>query len=109
MAKIVHIHASKQPRRPHHIPAWAEKRHLNQADLGREIGADKSIVSRWYAGSSPGKEWQARLAAFFGCDEEALFRHPDEDWLWRKFKRHNEEERERMRKTIEAAFPDKTG
>ena len=109
MAKIVHIHASKQPRRPHHIQDWAEKRNLSQADLVRELGADKSVVSRWYAGASPGKEWQMKLASFFDVDEEALFRHPDEDWLMRKFKRHSEEERERMRKTIEAAFPDKTG
>jgi hypothetical protein len=38
------IHASKQPRRPHYIPEWAEKRGLTQAGLSRELGADKSTA-----------------------------------------------------------------
>jgi transcriptional regulator with XRE-family HTH domain len=110
MAKPVQIHRSKQPRRPHYIEAWAEKRHLSQADLARELGADKSVISRWYSGTSPSMDWQERLAALFHVEREALFRHPDEDWLARKLRRHTKEERERIIKMIEAAFPDpKTG
>jgi transcriptional regulator with XRE-family HTH domain len=110
MAKPVQIHRSKQPRRPHYIEEWAEKRNLAQADLARELGADKSVVSRWFSGTSPSLDWQERLAALFHVEREALFRHPDEDWLARKLRRHTKEERERIIKMVEAAFPDpKTG
>ncbi len=81
MAQIVKIHASKQPRRPHFIKEWAAKRRLSQADLARELDADKSIVSRWFAGATPGVEWQAKLAALFSVEPDSLFRHPDDDWL----------------------------
>lgn len=103
------IRASKQPRRPHFIPDWAEKRGLSQADLARETGADKSIVSRWYSGASPSVEWQERLAAFFHCDPESIFRHPDDDWIARFFRNRSAEEVERAKKLLEAAFPKRTG
>lgn len=108
MSGIVHIHRSKQPRRPHFIKEWAEKRQLSQADLARELGADKSIISRWFSGSSPGVEWQAKLAALFGIEPGAIFRHPDEDWLYRFLRGRTEKERERIRNMVEAAFPDET-
>jgi transcriptional regulator with XRE-family HTH domain len=106
MAKTVQIHKSKQPHRPHYIEAWAEKRRLTQADLARELGADKSVISRWYSGTSPSLDWQEKLAALFHVEREALFRDPDEHWLARKLKRHTKEERERIINMIEAAFPD---
>ncbi len=62
MSEITSIHKSKQPRRPHYIAEWAELRGLTQADLARELGADKSVVSRWFNGTSPSQEWQERLA-----------------------------------------------
>ena len=76
MAKIVKIHTSKQPRRPHFIQEWASRYHLRQADLAREIGVDKSVVNRWWAGASPGEDHQANLAARFMIDRDDLFRHP---------------------------------
>lgn len=112
--KIVHffemttpprIHASKQPRRPHFIKEWAAKRNLTQAQLGKELGADKGVVSRWYSGSSPTEDWQKRLAAFFGCEPDALFRHPDDDWLKRFFDGRNAEEIERIKQMLDLAFP----
>ena len=112
MSQIIAIHKSKQPRRPHFIVEWAEKRNLSQADLARELGADKSIVSRWFSGSSPGVKWQKRLAALFAIEEDALFRHPLEDWLYRLLRHRTDKERERICNMIEAAFPDedpKTG
>lgn len=36
MSEITLIHASKQPRRPHYIEAWAELRGLSQADIARD-------------------------------------------------------------------------
>lgn len=105
MSSVTKIHASKQPRRPHHIVDWAEARHLSQADIVREIGADKSIVSRWFNGTTPGLEWQEKLAALFHTTPEGLFRHPDDDWLTKFFQDRERDEIERIKATLEAAFP----
>jgi transcriptional regulator with XRE-family HTH domain len=105
MARVPRIHASKQPRRPHFIAEWAELRGLKQADLAREIGADKSVVSRWFSGATPSEDWQQRLAALFHCEPQSLFRHPDEDWLSKFFAGRRKEEIDRIKATLEAAFP----
>jgi transcriptional regulator with XRE-family HTH domain len=105
MSDIAEIHKSRQPRRPHYIPQWAEARQLTQADLARELGADKSVVSRWFSGTTPGLDWQERLAALFHIDREALFRHPDDDWFAKFFKDREREEIERMKRVLEDAFP----
>ena len=107
-ANVTKIHASKQPRRPHHIDDWADKRGMKQADLARELGADKSLVSRWFSGSTPSPYWQAKLAALFHTDPEGLFRHPDDDWLARFLKDRDPDEIERIKATLESAFPRKT-
>lgn len=109
MAKVTKIHASKQPNRPHYIEAWADRRHMTQADLARELGADKSLVSRWYGGSTPGKDWQEKLAAFFDCDRESLFRNPDDDWLRRFFAGRSRDEIEHIKRSLEITFPMKDG
>lgn len=110
MGKITKIHKSKQPRRPHFIPEWAEARGLkNQAELARELDADKSVVSRWYSGGSPNVEWQEKLAALFHCEPESLFRHPDDDWLSKFFIDRSREDVEKMKKMLELAFPKKGG
>lgn len=105
---LAEIHKSKQPRRPHFIEAWAELRGLTQADLAKELGADKSVVSRWYSGTAPGIEWQEKLAALFHCDRESLFRHPDDDWMARFLKDRPKDEIERIKATLETAFPRKS-
>lgn len=100
------IHKGKQPRRPHHIPEWAERRGMAQADIAREIGADKSVVSRWFNGTTPGLEWQEKLRQLFQLDDaEALFRHPDQDWVARFFADRKREEVERMKQMLELTFP----
>jgi len=109
MSSEPRIHSMKQPRRPHFIREWAERRHLTQADLARELGADKSLVSRWFNGSTPGVDWQQRLAALFHCEEDALFRHPDDDWIRRFFEGRSREEIEHIRRSLETIFPRKTG
>jgi transcriptional regulator with XRE-family HTH domain len=103
------IHKGKQPRRPHHIAEWAEARNLSQADIAREIGADKSVVSRWFNGTTPGLEWQVRLADLFHTEPESLFRHPDEDWLARFFADRKKEEVDRIKQMLELSFPKRTG
>lgn len=99
------IHIGKQPKRPHHISDWAELRGMSQADIAVEIGADKSVVSRWFSGSSPGIEWQGKLAALFHCEPESLFRHPDDDWLALFLKDRPRDEINRIKSTLETAFP----
>jgi transcriptional regulator with XRE-family HTH domain len=97
---------SKQANRPHYIKEWAEHRALeSQADLAKEIGADKSLVSRWYGGATPSQEWQDKLAAALHCERESLFRHPDDDWLSRFFKDRDRDEVERIKQMLEIAFP----
>lgn len=81
----------------------------SQIELANELGADKSVVSRWYNGSTPSLDWQEKLAALFQIDREALFRHPDDDWIARFFRNRSQEERERMKRMLEAAFPPRTG
>lgn len=107
MTGTTQIHKGKQPRRPHFIPEWAEARNLTQADLARELGADKSVVSRWFSGTTPGVEWQERLAALFHCEPESLFRHPDDDWFTRFFADRKREDIEKMKQMLEIAFPRK--
>ena len=105
MAKVTSVHRSKQPRRPHFIAEWAEARNLTQADLSRELEADKSVVSRWFSGTTPGVEWQEKLALLFHCEPESLFRHPDDDWLTRFFQDRPRDEIEKMKQMLELAFP----
>ena len=105
---VVRIHAGKQPRRPHFLEEWAKKYGLKtQVELAEALGADKSIVSRWFNGASPSVEYQLKLAALFQIEDgpEALFRHPDDDWLAKFFKGRSQEERERIKQTLEVAFP----
>jgi transcriptional regulator with XRE-family HTH domain len=95
----------KQPRRPHFIPEWAESRGLAQGELANLLGADKSVISRWYGGATPGEEWQTKLADLFACDREGLFRQPDEEWLTKFFRDRSADEVQRMKQMLEAAFP----
>lgn len=101
-----HVVPTRQPRRPHFIQEWAEARGFKQVDLANEVGADKSIVSRWFNGSTPGVEWQLKLAALFGCEPESLFSHPDEEWFKRFLSKRKQDEIERIKTMLKAAFPD---
>lgn len=107
MAKVTRIHAGKQPVRPHHISEWAELRGLKQADVARELDIDKSVVSRWWKGASPSANHQQALAELFNCEPESLFRHPGDDWLAKFFKDRSVEEIDRIKQTLEIAFPRK--
>jgi hypothetical protein len=98
----------KQPRRPHFIREWAERRGLAQQGLANLLGADKSVISNWYGGTTPGEKWQTKLADLFGCDREGLFRHPDEEWLTKFFRNRSTDDVQRMKTMLEAAFPPKS-
>ena len=105
MPRPTSIHAGKQPQRLHFIVEWAERRHLTQADISRELEVDKSSVSRWFAGTLPAEKHLLALAALLRIDVPGLFRHPDDDWLARFLRGRDEAERARIRATLEAAFP----
>lgn len=106
--KVVDADRKRQPKRPHFIPEWAKKSgYDDQAELVEALDADKSVVSRWYSGASPGEDWQARLSTLFGFPNqpEIIFQHPDTVWFSRFFRDREEGEIERMKKMLEAAFP----
>jgi DNA-binding XRE family transcriptional regulator len=110
MAEVTRIHKGKQPNRPHFIEDWAVHRNFRtQIELANALEADKSVISRWYGGSTPSLDWQLKLAALFEIEREALFRHPDDDWIAKFFQGRSQEERERAKKMLEVAFPRKTG
>lgn len=109
---VMALTRGSSPRRPHFIPEWAERRgYETQAGLAEALSADKSVVSRWYSGTSPSEQWQKKLAALFHCEREALFRHPDDDWMARFFRDRDDHEMQRIKQMLEAAFPksSKTG
>lgn len=49
------------------------------------------------------------LALFFECEREALFRHPDDDWIARFLKGRDKDEIQRIKDTLERAFPRRNG
>lgn len=108
--EVVRIHRTKQPKRPHFIAEWAEFRKFkSQSEIADALNCDKSVVSHWFRGGTPSVEYQEKLAALFHCEggPESLFRDPDDDWLTRFFKGRSAEERERIKATLEMAFPRK--
>ena len=111
MTDITRIHHGKAPGRRHYIVEWAEHRNLSQADIVRLTGIDKSSVPRWFTGYSahlhPSNE--SKLAEAFGIEPAALYRSPHEDWFYRFFRGRELDELDRMKATLEAAFPKRTG
>lgn len=106
MENVTSIHASRTPKRRHYIPEWAEARNLKRTDIISELGADKSVVYRWFDGNIPSQKWIEPLAALLHTEPASLFRHPDDDWLARFFEQRSESDRQRAREILQAAFPD---
>ena len=111
MSNVTQIHSDKTPIRVHFIVEWAEKRNLKQADIVREVGADKGLVSRWFDGTVPKQEYLEKLAALFDTDIHGIFRHPEDDWLARFFRNKSEEQRAHAIEMLRLLFKndDKTG
>lgn len=103
------VQAGKTPQRLHFIAEWAEHRHLRQADVARELGVDKGLVSRWFAGQLPKTHNIAALAALLDIEPNMLFRHPDEDWLASFFRSRSNEDLERAKQVLDLAFPKRDG
>lgn len=94
MSNVDKIHSRKTPHRIHFIPEWAEKRNLRQADIVRELNAEKGLVSKWFRGTLPKVEYLEKLADLMATDVPGLFRHPDDDWLSQFFRDKTEEQKE---------------
>lgn len=115
------IHAGKTPVRRHFIKEWMEHKGVSVSDLLALLNddersmdlprVDKSQVYRWHKGQMPQPAMQTRIAEALGVESEAdLLRPPEDDWFVRFFMNRSKEERDRMRKMLEAAFPEvKTG
>lgn len=105
------IHQKRQPRRPHYLRDWVERREFDtDAAFAEAIGADKSVVSRWLDEdnpSTPGREWVQKLGIFFGDEEDPadIFRHPDDDWIAKFFRDRKPDEIEHIKKSMETTFP----
>lgn len=104
MSNVTKLNDFQPPVVIHFIAEWADKRGLRQADIVREIGADKGLVSRWFDGTVPKPEYLAKLAALFDTDIHGLFRHPDDDWLARFFRDKSAEQRDQAIKMLKLMF-----
>lgn len=83
---------------------------MTAKEVADALDIDKGQVYRWYRGILPHRETQLRLAALFSIEPEALLRHPDDDWFARFFAGRETEERERIKRAMEIAWPrPKTG
>ena len=111
MNNISTIYSDKTLIRVYFIVEWAQKRGLKQADIVRETGADKGLVSRWFSGTLPKPEYLENLRQVFELDDiSALFRHPDDDWIARFFHDKTEEQKERAIEMLKLMFQQtKTG
>jgi transcriptional regulator with XRE-family HTH domain len=103
MSDPIKIHAGKTPPRVHYIAEWAEHRNVTQADIVRAIGADKSVVHRWFVeGNIPSAKYLEALAAFLEAESvSSLFRDPSDDWIARLFKDRSEAEKAKAIQMLE--------
>lgn len=105
------IHARRQPKRPHYLRDWLNRRGFKtDSEFADEIGADKSVVSRWLDEddpTTPGKDWQIKLGVFFGSEDDPadIFRHPDDDWFAKFFQTRSDDQIKRAREMLEIGFP----
>jgi transcriptional regulator with XRE-family HTH domain len=93
--------------RLHYIPEWAELRRITQAEIARELGVDKSAVSRWFKGALPLEKHILAISEVLAVEPNDLFHDPHEDWMSRFLRERSREEQERIKATLEAAFPKK--
>lgn len=116
MAKLTRIHQNKQPIRRHYLPEWLEAKGLkpmdlvnllNDPDRPMELGEiEKSQVYRWIDGQMPGPANQKRIMGALEEEPDALMRHPIiDEWAGKFFRDRNMDELQRIKNTLEMAFP----
>lgn len=95
--------------RLHFMPEWAELRGMSQTEIAESLEINKSTVSKWFNGALPSEANLPRIAAMFGVEVDELFRMPEDNWLANFLRGRSAEERDRIRRTLMAAFPKGTG
>jgi hypothetical protein len=87
-----------------------ERHGVTRQEIIEAIGVDKSLLSRWLdekSPSTPGLDWAEKLGEFFGKghDPVDIFTDPDVDWMSRLLRGRSDDEVQRIKAMIEAAFP----
>ena len=109
MRQLTRPRRPQDPIRLHYINEWAERRNMNQQDIADELDVNKATVSKWFNGALPSEANLPRIAAMFGVEVYELFMLPEDTWLANFVKGRSKEATERMRLTLEVAFPPRTG
>lgn len=94
-----------------YLSEWGEKRRIRQIDLVEITGIDKSLISKWWKKrNSPTKPThiEALAKALNLADPEAIFRHPDEEWILNFFKLATREEILKAQEVLKVMFPERT-
>ena len=102
MARPIRIHTDKLPSRLHYVVEWAEKRGLKQADIVRELGVEKSTVSRWFSGRPVSEIYLVPLGDLLQIEPLAIYRHPEDDWMAERLRGKSKEVREQAIEILEA-------
>lgn len=76
---------------------------------------DKSQVHRWLKGQTPQYHMQVRIAVALGLfdkdgqpDTDALFMHPELEWVARRLAAHTPKQVETFKKIVDVALPEPT-
>jgi transcriptional regulator with XRE-family HTH domain len=86
------------------LPERAEARGLSKAAIARDLEVEKSTVTRWFGGTIPDPKNLDRLEALLQIEPGDLFRDPQDDWMTRLLRGRNQEERARIKETLEFHF-----
>jgi len=72
------------------------------------VGVDKSLVTKWASGNMPTGKNIMTITEQLNIEPNDLFRHPNDDWLTKFFEGRKQDEIDRIKIMLQAAFP-KTG
>jgi hypothetical protein len=95
----------KQPRRPHYLADWLKVREMTRVQFIEKVQADKGHVSKWMKGTTPGLEWQPKIAAVLDIDPADIFSDPNDVWFRQFLRGRPDDEVQRIKTTLEAGFP----
>lgn len=94
----------KQAFRRHFIAEWCEYKGKRQADICRDIGASKGLVSKWFAGAMPREKWLTELAKYFDVEVTDLFKHPSDDWISKFLQNSTPQQRDQAIQILKTIF-----
>jgi transcriptional regulator with XRE-family HTH domain len=95
----------EMPERIHFIVDWAKEHNLSQADISRQIDADRAIVSRWFnQGVMPKPEYLVKLGTLFGTTPQGMFHRPQDEALLKLFCVLTDEQKEQLVEMAKVMF-----